>query len=377
MIVRRWSGPLAVGLAVVGLVVFVLAIATWVGQSEAWAYDFHAYYDAALRISSTGSPYLAETLDGPFRLAPPFRLPPFVLYMYSPVLALLFVPLTQLGGAAVFVWLLLHISALAVTCALMPITRVMRVALFGVALLSVPVLRDMGVGNVSLLVTLCAVLVWRWLDRPAGAIALAASLTVRPAMALIAGWWLLRGLWRPVLWTALAGVALVLVSFIWLKPGIWLEYVTVLRNVRDLTGVPSNADLGSAVLSLGGPAWLAQPALYSGYAVAIVAMLLSLRRDRELSYVVTLMATVLLTPLMWDHYLTNLLVPAAFLIARGKPWGLVLLPLGSLPQPLLPLVAMAGMLLPFVAPDRGKPASELIAGIRGHRLSGREVPVTQ
>ncbi len=33
-------------------------------------------------------------------------------------------------------------------------------------------------------------------------------------------------------------------------------------------------------------------ALFAGYAVAIGALLLSLRRDRELSYMVTLMATL-------------------------------------------------------------------------------------
>ena len=54
-------------------------------------------------------------------------------------------------------------------------------------------------------------------------------------------------------------------------------------------------------------------ALFLSYAVAVGALLLSLRRDRELSYVVTLMATLLLSPLLWDHYLTNMIIPAAFL----------------------------------------------------------------
>jgi hypothetical protein len=86
---------------------------------------------------------------------------------------------------------------------------------------------------------------------------------------------------------------------------------------------------------------------------------LSLRRDRELSFVVTLGATLLISPLLWDHYLTNLLVPAAFLAGRGR-WPAVLLPLLCwLPQDLLPALALAGMLLPFVAPDRGEPAGSL------------------
>ena len=346
---RRWSGPLSAGLAVVGLMVLVGAISTWLGRSPGWGYDFHAYYDAALRFLRVGSPYQAETLSGPFRPGP------FGLYLYSPVLAALFVPLTWLGEqGAILVWLGLRVAALVLTCGLMPIPRQLRLAVFGVAAMSAPVLYDLDLGNVSLLVTLAAVLVWRWLDRPLGGIALAASLVVRPVMAVIAGWWLLRGVWRPAVATAIAFGAMVLVSLVWLRLDLWFSWLTVLRNVSDVTGVYRNSDLGSAVLMLGGPAGLAQVALFAGYAVAIGAVLLSLRRDRELSYVVTLMATLLLSPLLWDHYLTNLLVPAAFLASRGKWWGLALPLLAWLPLAVLPLIALAGLILPFLAPARAR-----------------------
>lgn len=371
---NRWAGPLGAGLAFAGIIVLLSAISTWIGRSPGWAYDFHAYYDAALRLIATGTPYQAETLAGPFRPGP------FGLYLYSPILAALFVPLTWLGeSAAVLVWLALHVAALAALCALMPIPRHVRLAVFGVAAISAPVLFDLDLGNVSLFVTLLAVVVWRYLDRPLGGVALAVSFTMRPIMALIAGWWLLRGLWRPVLWTALAGAAILLASLPLVGAERWLEYVTVLRNVSDVTGVRSNVDLGSAVLMLGGPAWLAQLALYAGYAVAIGAVLLSLRRDRELSYIVTLMASLLLSPLLWDHYLTSLLVPAAFLAARGRPWGLALPLMCWAPSVLygldpalkdvvnavLPVLALVGLLLPFAAPNRGEPALRAIAGSRG------------
>ena len=70
----------------------------------------------------------------------------------------------------------------------------------------------------------------------------------------------------------------------------------------------------------------------------IGALILSLRRDREISYAVTLMATLLLSPLLWDHYLTNLIVPAALLAARGRRLGVLLPLLGWLPLVLLPFV---------------------------------------
>lgn len=382
MIDRRWSGPLAAGLALAGLLVLSLAVWNWFGRSPAWAYDFRAYWEAALRLVATGTPYTAETLAGPFRLAPPFRTGPFELYMYSPVLAMLFVPLTALGETgAVIVWLALRVAVLGLTCALMPIQRRHRAALFGVALLSAPVLRDLELGNVSLLVTFLTVVMWRWLDRPVAGIALAVSLTVRPTMALIGVWWLLRGVWRPVAVTAAVGLVLVLASLIWLRPEVWLQYPTVLGNVRDLMGVPNNLDLGSAVLMIGGPPWLAQLALYSGYAIAAAAILLSLRRDRELSFVVTLMATLLLSPLLWDHYLTNLLIPAAFLASRSRWWGLCLpllcwgptLLVAFVPSAkpfadaLLAPMALAGLLLPFLAPDSGDRAGFFWERLRDRR----------
>ncbi len=371
----RWAAPLGTGLALLGLTVLVAAFSIWIGRSPGWAYDFHAYYDAAVRLVATGTPYQAETLGGPFRPGP------FGLYLYSPPLAILFVPMTWLGEqAAVMAWLILRVGVLALTCALMPVSTPIRLASLGVASLSAPFLFDLNLGNVSLIVTFFAVLVWRWLDKPIGAIALAASLTLRPTMAIVCGWWLLRGWWRPVAWTAAAAAVIVLATLPFVGVDRWLEYITVLRNVSNVTGVRSNVDLGSSVLLLQGPAWAATLALYAGYALAAVAVLVSLRRDRELSYVVTVMSSLLLAPLLWDHYLTMLLLPAAFLASRGRPWALALPLLCWLPvmiavwlpqarpfaEAVLPYVAIVGLLLPFAARDRGEPA-----GLFLDRLPGR------
>ena len=368
------------GLALAGGIVLLLAISNWIGRSPGWAYDFHAYYDAALRLIATGTPYQAETLGGPFRPGP------FGLYLYSPVPALFFMPLTSLGEpAAVVVWLALRVGLLVVACALMPVPRAVRLATLGIAGLSAPVLFDLNLGNVSLIVTFFAVLVWRYLDRPIGSIALAASLTMRPTMALIGGWWVLRGLWRPVLWTAAAGLAILVATLPFVGIERWLELVTVLRNVSNVTGVRANLDLGSSVLLMGGPLWLAQVWLYAGYVVAGGAVLLSLRRDRELSFVVTVMATLFLSPLLWDHYLTNLLIPAAFLASRGRWWGLLLPLLCWSPQLLaiifpglrgvaefvLVYIALAGLLLPFLAPHRGERAGTLLDRLAAWRARRR------
>jgi hypothetical protein len=370
----RWAAPLSLGLALLGLSVLGLAATMWIGRSPGWAYDFHAYYDAALRLIGTGTPYQQETLSGAFRPGP------YGLYLYSPPLAMLFVPLTWLGeNAAVMTWLLLRIGLLALTCALMPVSRPIRLASVGIAALSLPFLFDLNLGNISLIVTFFAVVAWRWLDKPIGAVAVAASIALRPTMGLVVGWWLLRGKWRPVAWTAIAGAFIFVTTLLFIPLRLWFDYLTVLRNVSDVTGVFRNFDLGSSVLLLGGPSWAASLALYAGYAIAAVAMIFSLRRDRELSYVVTAMATILVAPLLWDHYLTMLLLPAAFLASRGRTWALLLPLLCWTPQILatafpstrgvgevvLPLLAMAGLLLPFVAPARGEPAGTFLDYLPG------------
>ena len=341
-----WALPvLLAGVAVI--VVLGVLVIEGLQQTAGWGYDFRAYYDAAVRLVQTGSPYQVETLSGPFQPGPAG------LYLYSPVPALVVVPLTWLGMAsATLVWLLLRLALLVATCVLLPVPRWVKVASLGVSLISAPFLYDLNLGNVSLIVTFLTVVTWRWLDEPIGGVAVAASLTIRPTMAIVAGWWALRRQWRAVAWVIIGGAVIVLASlpFVGLNP--WLQFVTVLRNVSDTTGVAHNLDLASTALALGVPSDLTVVFLFGGYVLAIGTILLSLRRDREIGLAVTVMASMLLAPLLWNHYLTNLVVPGALLAARGRRWAVLLPLLGWLPPLLLPFVVIVGMILPFAARDR-------------------------
>jgi hypothetical protein len=250
----------------------------------------------------------------------------------------------------------------------MPVSWRIRLVTFAVAAWCAPILVDLNLGNVSLIVTFAAVVGWRWLDRPLGGIAVGASLMLRPTMGLVWGWWLLRGLWRPIAWGLAAVAVLFVVSLPFVGISGWTDYLVVVRNVANVTGVPRNADLSSALVLLGVPTEAAEMGLLVGYVVALVAVIYSLRRDRELSYVVTAMATMLLSPLLWNHYLALLIIPAAFLASRGHVWGLALPLLCWLPLPTTPFLALAGVLLPFVAPDRGERAGWVL-----DRFARREV----
>jgi hypothetical protein len=103
---------------------------------------------------------------------------------------------------------------------------------------------------------------------------------------------------------------------------------------------------------------VARLALFGGYAAAIAAILLGLRRDREVGFMMTLGASLLLAPLMWDHYLAALVLPAALLAQRGRPIGLLLPLLTWLPAEALPVVALAATYLPLWARDAPLPMGE-------------------
>ena len=157
-------------------------------------------------------------------------------------------------------------------------------------------------------------------------------------------------------WTLGAGLILIALTVPLVGINGYLDYLTVLRNLEGVSGVEFNYDLSSTVLAGGGSDTLATLALLAGYAIAVAALLASLRRDREVGFMVTATASLLLSPLLWDHYLAALILPAAFLAQRGRSWA-ILLPLAAwLPPETYPFSVIVATLLPFVARDASAPA---------------------
>jgi hypothetical protein len=322
-----------------------------------WGYDYTSYVNAAERLNETGSLYPSWALEAAYRTGS------IENYYYTPppgIAVGLFD--TLFGGLAVSAWFLLHVAALATACALVPAAVWVRLATFGVVALSYGAMRDMVLGNVSVLLLLPLVIAWRWLDQPAGAVAQAVAMAVRPPLGVLLIWQLLRRQWRAVAWTLVAGLVLIAASLPFVGIGGYFDYLTVLGNLSGLTGEEHNLDLSSWATSLGADQPAAQLALYASYALGIAAIGLSLRRDREIGFIVTATASLLLMPLLWDHYLAMLMLPAALLAARGRPWGLLLPLLSWLPPVALPFVVIAGVWLPFIARDRdGTVAAESTA----------------
>ena len=142
--------------------------------------------------------------------------------------------------------------------------------------------------------------------------------------------------------------------------GGYSDYLTVLRNLSGVTDVARNLDLSSTALALGLGGQVAAGLQLCGYGVAVGAILLSLRRDREVGFIVTVGASLLLSPLIWDHYLAMLVLPAAMFADRGRPAAIALPLLSWLPSELLPFVA----LLPPSCPSGRRTVTLLTWGLR-------------
>jgi hypothetical protein len=260
------------------------------------------------------------------------------------------VPLAALPAEmATGLWLVVRVGLLVAACAVMPVPPTVRAASFGVACFSQPVLLDLNLGNVSIVVLALSALAWRMLDRPVAGLAIALGALLRAPLVLLAIPWLARRRWEPLVAAAAAGLVAFAASLPFVGIGGWLDYARIVRNLGGFTGVPRNADASSAAVALGMPEPIPTLAFLGFAAAAAVALAASLRRDRDTSFVVTVGATLLISPLLWAHYLALLVLPAAFLASRGRPWGLALPLLGWLPEPALPLAALGGTLLPLLA----------------------------
>ncbi len=322
---------------------------------DAWAFDLAAYVGAAQRLIDEGSLYAQELVNGHFEPGPAN------LFYYAPPLGVAMLPFTAVDIAdGAWLWWVVRIGALLLSCALMPVSPRLRAFAFAVAAFTLPALKDSVLGNVSLLLLLPLVAGWRWMDRPQGSIALAAAISVRPGLGILLIWQFLRRQWRAALWTTGAGIALIVVTLPFVGVDGYRDYLAVLGNLSVPIGASENRDLGSVAFGLGADASMIMLARVLGVLVGIGAILASLRRDREIGYMVTLSASLLLVPLLWDHYLATLVIPAAFLAQRlWTPF--LLLPLLAWVPSASAFVVLGAMLLPLLVRDDPEAATSTLA----------------
>jgi hypothetical protein len=305
---RHWFALEAMAYAAAPFVVVVSILGLWLhAGGENVGFDLrNAFLPAARDVLDGASPY---PLPGDPEIAGQHA------YVYSPVVAYALVPLTVLpDSVAVFVGACGSFVAALVALALVGV-RDWRC--YGLMLMWPPVLNSVSNVSVSLPLAVLAAAAWRWRDRELSSGAL---LGVAVAVKTF--------VWPLLLWPActrrfrgaLTGVAVATV----LALGTWAllgfaglrDYPDLLRAVTDLEERESYS-LSGALLELG-----AGPTIARGAMVAVTAGLLALavrfgrHGDERRAFVAVILASLAATPILWQHYLTFLLVALA--VARPR-----------------------------------------------------------
>ena len=328
-----------------GLVMLLLATRSFVGSSG-FGYDYEAYDGAARRIAAGQALYPPGTAEA-------YNSGSYAgLYLYPPPPAVALVPLVSVLDAdtAAMAWLWLRLVALAIGIAILPISSLARGATFLAASISFPVWYDLNLGNTSIVLVALSAVIWRFQGRAAGSVALAVAGVLRYPFAIVLLGWAAARRWRAVGVTIVAGLLIGAATLPVVGLDGWLDYVALLRGLGDVTSGEHNLSLATTAQALGIPG---PSALFVGLGIAIAlgaTVFAARRRDAATSTVVSLAATILFFPFFHPHYLVQLLIPAAFLAGRGQWWGISLPVLGWLPGEWMPLVAVAGTLLPLVPP---------------------------
>jgi alpha-1,2-mannosyltransferase len=276
-------------------------------------YDLVVFLDAADDVLAGRNPF-----------PPPDALSGDANYVYPPLLALALVPLAVLPvGAAVVLW---TIAGVAAVCGALWLLGVRDWRVYAIAL-AFPATRDaVGAGTVGPLLLLGTALAWRYRDaRPAPA-GLAAGVTA--ALKLFT--------WPVLVWLAVTGraraaaggvlVAALAVLVSWAVIGFdgLVDYPALVRRLSEL-----EADRSYSLVAVGEAIGLSEAlalavSLVTGAALLAVAIRRGREDDRG-ALTAAIAAALVLTPIVWIHYLVLLLVPLALYRPRFSPLWLVLL----------------------------------------------------
>ncbi len=300
--------PLSIG-------VFVLVVGAVLAASrDTFGFDFLAYHQAAERVLAGQRLY-----DTSFEQTGGFG-----LFYYPPPFVLPVLPLALLDGrTAALVWLGLLLAAFFAAIALLPVRTNVKWGLVLLAGVSWPVAYTFKLGQVGPLLMLAFAIGWRWLDRPmrlGSSAAVGTLIKLQPALLLV--WAALTGRWAAVA----AGAAVVLVACLLATAVVgadaWTDYLQLLRQVSDPILTPHNFTTGAVAYQQGVPAPIAAALQVATSAIVVVALLLAVRfATAEASFLVAVVASQLLSPVLWDHYAVILLLPVAWLLERRRWWA--------------------------------------------------------
>jgi Glycosyltransferase family 87 len=299
-----------------GFLAFTIAIA-----GDTLGFDFLAYHAAASRVLNGQPPYdlSFDAVGG------------FGLFFYPPAFLPLVLPLGGLDASvATWAWTAILISAFAVGVAILPVSRSVRWWIVLLAGLSWPFLFAVKLGQVGPLLFLAFGAGWRWMDDPVrlgASAALGTAIKLQPG--LILGWAILTRRWRAAAYGGLFLVVICLVVTLIVGTTPWTDFVTLMLKLADPISNERNTAPGAVMYQLGASRDAARLVQLASSAVAVTLVVVAaLRATAVASYLVAVVASQLVSPILWDHYAMLLLLPVAYLLSIGWRWA-VLIPLAT------------------------------------------------
>jgi hypothetical protein len=283
--------------------------------------DFLSFWNAGRSVLRGRSPY--PLLDALPSVADRLTFAPFV---YPAPAAWGMAPLSILPfAAAKTIFLVLSLGAIALALRLLGV-RDWRC--FPIVLLSVPVVAGTALGTLSPFLLLGVAAAWRYRDDTVRVAAIVAVLVVAKLFLWPLWLWLLyTRRFAAAAQAAAFGIAATLVAWVAIGFAGFPEYPRLLSRLTELVGTNSYSPL--ALLHGGGLSVpVAQRATLAAGAVLIGLAAHRLRADEpdDRPFVAALGLGLLLTPILWPHYLVLLYVPIAlFRRALSLVWFLPLL----------------------------------------------------
>jgi alpha-1,2-mannosyltransferase len=294
---------------------FPLALALEIFQNvglHLWGFDYHGgLWQGARDILHGRNPYPPPTRE---RLLVPGN-----AMITPPLLALVNLPLALLPLIpAVVLWDI--VQALALVAALR-LCNVRDRRGYVLALASFPFAATLTLGQPEGLFALALAVVWRYRDRWQGGVTLGVLIAAKLFPFPLVLWFLLTRRYRNAATSVLVGAGTLVAS--WAAIGFkgMSGYPRLLSADADAFAARSHAIL-SVLVREGLTVHVARP-LAGVLALAVGALLLARARGSDTGmFAALVVAGLLLSPIMWMHYLVLLLVPLAVAHPRPNRWWL-------------------------------------------------------
>ncbi len=304
-------------LPIVALLVFAAVVGAAVAASAhqgTLGFDFLSYDVAVRRFLDGGILY-----DQSFEYTGGFG-----LFYYPPPFVILALPFALLEpNFAAWLWTGVLVVVFFAAVAAMPVSTRVKWLIVLLSGLDFPMIHGIKLGQVGPILLLTFALGWRFMDRPKVlglATAIGTAIKIQPA--IVFAWAILTGRRRAVVIGVVFLLVVAAAATVIAGPSSWLDQATLLARLSKPIDTPHNFTPGRVAFELGASESVAWAIQWLNWGlVGIVLVVGILRAAPVASYFAVVVASQLVSPILWDHYALLLVLPVAWLLERGRWWA--------------------------------------------------------